>query len=264
MSAESFTRPEYATGELHPGNSPARFPRCGIRGLRSHSVTPVTQATSVHFRTTRCTMSQPTAARSDGLRRVATGTGATLALAAVAVTATGGAAHADEQLHGPHRRHRQPHRRPQRDHRRRDRPRERPGGRVPHPDRPGADDPDARPPRRGRRAAPQPPPAAAAYTVVSGDTVGRIAARLRHDASPAVVAANGLDARALIRIGQTLTDPGRRRRRRPPLRRPPPSRRPPAPSPTRCGPATPSPPSPPSTAPPSPRSSRPTVWTRAP
>ncbi|WP_129338552.1 LysM peptidoglycan-binding domain-containing protein [Cellulomonas endophytica] len=51
-----------------------------------------------------------------------------------------------------------------------------------------------------------PAPAATTYTVASGDTVGRIAAR--HGTTvAAVVAANGLDARAFIRAGQTLTIP---------------------------------------------------------
>ncbi|CAM3261294.1 lytic transglycosylase domain-containing protein [Occultella aeris] len=45
------------------------------------------------------------------------------------------------------------------------------------------------------------------YTVTSGDTVSRIAARHGTTVS-AVVSANGLDSRALIRIGQTLTIPG--------------------------------------------------------
>ncbi|MBZ2195631.1 LysM peptidoglycan-binding domain-containing protein [Ruania sp. N2-46] len=45
------------------------------------------------------------------------------------------------------------------------------------------------------------------YTVTSGDTVSRIAARHGTTVS-AIVSANGLDSRALIRIGQTLTIPG--------------------------------------------------------
>ncbi|GAA2722796.1 lytic transglycosylase domain-containing protein [Cellulomonas aerilata] len=59
-------------------------------------------------------------------------------------------------------------------------------------------------------AAPAPaaaPARAAVYTVVSGDTVSRIAAKHGTTAS-AVVAANGLDSRAFIRVGQTLTIPG--------------------------------------------------------
>jgi N-acetylmuramoyl-L-alanine amidase len=52
-----------------------------------------------------------------------------------------------------------------------------------------------------------PAPSAATYTVVAGDTVSGIAAR--HGSTVAAVsAANGLDARGLIRIGQTLTIPG--------------------------------------------------------
>jgi len=52
-----------------------------------------------------------------------------------------------------------------------------------------------------------PAPVAAGYKVVAGDTVSRIAAK--HGTTvAAVVAANGLDARAFIRIGQTLSIPG--------------------------------------------------------
>ena len=62
----------------------------------------------------------------------------------------------------------------------------------------------------GTPSAPAPaaaPARAATHTVVSGDTVGRIAAK--HGTTvAAVVAANGLDARAFIRVGQTLTVPG--------------------------------------------------------
>jgi LysM repeat protein len=51
------------------------------------------------------------------------------------------------------------------------------------------------------------PASGAQYTVRSGDTVSGIAAR--HDTTvAAIVAANGLNARALIRIGQVLTIPG--------------------------------------------------------
>lgn len=50
-------------------------------------------------------------------------------------------------------------------------------------------------------------PAAATHVVVAGDTVSAIAKR--HGTTvAAVVSANGLDSRALIRIGQTLTIPG--------------------------------------------------------
>ena len=62
----------------------------------------------------------------------------------------------------------------------------------------------------GAAAAPAAAPAArttATYTVVSGDTVSRIAAK--HGTTvAAVAAANGLDARGFIRIGQTLSIPG--------------------------------------------------------
>jgi LysM repeat protein len=50
-------------------------------------------------------------------------------------------------------------------------------------------------------------PSAASYTVRSGDTVSRIAAQ--HGTTvAAIVAANGLDSRAFIRVGQTLAIPG--------------------------------------------------------
>lgn len=138
-------------------------------------------------------------------RRVATGTGATLALAVVGVTATAGAAHADESY------------------------RVRSGDTVSHiATRSGttvaaiaranalADAsririgqvltiPSAAGPSAPAAAAPA--PAAARYTVVSGDTVSRIAAKHRTTVA-AVVAANGLDSRAFIRIGQTLSIPG--------------------------------------------------------
>jgi LysM repeat protein len=153
-------------------------------------------------------MSQPVTARSAGLRRAATGTGATIALAAVAVTATGSGAHADEQYTV------------------------RAGDTVSHiaartntsvaaiakanalgnvskirigqvitipsaGSRTGAAAP----------AATAPAPAVATYVVRAGDTVSRIASRAGTTVA-AVVAANGLDARASIRIGQTLTVPG--------------------------------------------------------
>jgi LysM repeat protein len=47
---------------------------------------------------------------------------------------------------------------------------------------------------------------ATSYTVVAGDTVGHLAARYSTTVA-AIVAANGLDARAFIRIGQVLTIP---------------------------------------------------------
>ncbi len=57
-------------------------------------------------------------------------------------------------------------------------------------------------------AAPVPTPTSVSrYTVVAGDTVGAIAARFGTTVA-AVSAANGLDARAFIRIGQTLDVPG--------------------------------------------------------
>jgi len=151
-------------------------------------------------------MPQPATARSQGLRRAATGTGATLALAAVAVTATGTGAHADEQYTV------------------------RPGDTVSHiaartktsvaaiaQANALADVSKIRigqvitiPSAGGRAEAPAAPaaaPATASYVVRAGDTVGRIASRTGTTVA-AVVAANGLDARAFIRIGQTLTIPG--------------------------------------------------------
>ncbi|MEZ0447810.1 LysM peptidoglycan-binding domain-containing protein [Cellulomonas sp. ICMP 17802] len=149
-------------------------------------------------------MSQHATARSDGLRRVASGTGATLALAAVAVTATGGAAQADDAYTV------------------------RGGDTVSHiAARSGttvaaitranalADASRIRIGQvltipTGSSAAPAPAapaPVAATYTVAAGDTVSHIAARLGTSVA-AIVSANGLDSRAFIRIGQTLTIPG--------------------------------------------------------
>ena len=59
----------------------------------------------------------------------------------------------------------------------------------------------------GAPAAPAAAPTATSYTVRDGDTVSSIARR--HGTTvAAVVAANGLDSRAFIRAGQTLTVPG--------------------------------------------------------
>ncbi|EYR62990.1 murein transglycosylase [Actinotalea ferrariae CF5-4] len=55
--------------------------------------------------------------------------------------------------------------------------------------------------------APAPAPAAASHRVAAGETVSGIAARYGTTVA-AVVAANGLDARAFVRVGQTLTIPG--------------------------------------------------------
>ncbi|WP_456787352.1 LysM peptidoglycan-binding domain-containing protein [Cellulomonas sp. P5_C5] len=137
-------------------------------------------------------------------RRVATGTGATLALAVVGVTATAGAAHADDSYTV------------------------RTGDTVSHiATRSGTTVAaiaranslaDASRIRIGQVltipsassaavAAPAPAAVTAAYTVVPGDTVSSIAAR--HGTTvAAVVAANGLDSRAFIRIGQSLSVPG--------------------------------------------------------
>ncbi|MBO3103600.1 LysM peptidoglycan-binding domain-containing protein [Cellulomonas fengjieae] len=137
-------------------------------------------------------------------RRVATGTGATLALAVIGVTATGGAAYADDSYTV------------------------RKGDTVSHiAARSGSTVaaitranalgdaarirvgqvltiPSSSTPARPPAA---PAPTAGSYTVVSGDTVSHIAAKLGTSV-PAIVAANGLDARAFIRVGQTLNVPG--------------------------------------------------------
>lgn len=60
---------------------------------------------------------------------------------------------------------------------------------------------------QGTAVAAAPVPSSTTYTVTSGDTVSRIATRLG-STTAAIVAANGLDAKALIRIGQVLTIPG--------------------------------------------------------
>ena len=218
-------------------------------------------------------MTQPTAARPDGPRRVATGTGATSRSPPSPSTATGRArtpttatrsaratpsatsprapgrpsrrsraptpsadavtdprsarsSHPDRRVRGTGRtprprrlaatvtytvrlgRHRQPHRRPLRHHRRRDRRRER--ARLPraHPHRPDAHRPGRRDRRRAgtRAAAPRRPPARSPTR--SAPATPSPASRAKHGTTvAAIVAANGLDSRALIRIGQTLTVP---------------------------------------------------------
>jgi len=149
-------------------------------------------------------MPQYATARSEGLRRAATGTGATLALAAVAVTTTAGTAHASDTYTV------------------------RAGDTVSHiAARTGTSVAaiarantlaDASRIRIGqvltipRAATGAPatsarPAAASTYTVVAGDTVSHIA-RDHGTTVQAIVTANGLDSRAFIRIGQTLTIPG--------------------------------------------------------
>ncbi|MGY4642749.1 LysM peptidoglycan-binding domain-containing protein [Cellulomonas sp. URHB0016] len=157
-------------------------------------------------------MSQSATVRSEVLRRAATGTGATIALVAVAVTATGTGAHADEQYTV------------------------RAGDTVSHIAARTSTSVAAIaransltnvskirigqvltiPPAGARSRTAAAPvgtapvttaPAGATYVVRSGDTVSRIASRAGTTVA-AVVAANGLDARASIRIGQTLTLPG--------------------------------------------------------
>ncbi|NMM29841.1 MAG: LysM peptidoglycan-binding domain-containing protein [Cellulomonas sp.] len=147
---------------------------------------------------------------SGSTRRRVTSTGATatLVLAAVAVTATGGAAHADDQYTV------------------------RTGDTVGHiAARTGTTVgaiaranalADAARIRVGQRlvipnsstaavavapVAAVAAPGAATYTVAKGDTVSGIAAKQRTTIA-AIVVANGLDAQAFIRVGQQLTIPG--------------------------------------------------------
>ncbi len=146
------------------------------------------------------------AARARG-RRLATGTGA-IAIAAVAATATAGTAHADEQYTV------------------------RSGDTVSHiaaahgttiaavRTANGLDSrafiregqrltiPTQRSATSAAAAAPQAPQATGgSHTVASGETVSAIAKRYGTTVS-AIVSANGLDSRAFIRVGQTLTVPG--------------------------------------------------------
>ncbi|MFI2751901.1 LysM peptidoglycan-binding domain-containing protein [Cellulomonas sp. P22] len=147
----------------------------------------------------------PAGAEQGRARRLGASAGATLALAAVAVTSAGSPAHADEQYTV------------------------RQGDTVSHiAARTGtsvqsiaranalADVARIRVgqqltiPSAGTAAAPLTTtiaPAAATHTVASGETVSKIAARYGTTVQ-AVVAANGLDSRALIRIGQQLSIPG--------------------------------------------------------
>lgn len=142
------------------------------------------------------------------VRRVGTGTGATLVLAAAAVAASASAAHADEQYTV------------------------RSGDTVSHiATRTGttvaaltranalADASHIRIGQKlliptGTAAAPAPAvapaapaPAAATHTVARGETVSHVAKRYGTTVA-AIVGANGLDARAFVRAGQTLTIPG--------------------------------------------------------
>ena len=99
-------------GELHPRNSPVRFPRVRYSDTFAfcHSSHTGTIRSLSHHEVGTMSHQHATA------RRVATGTGATLALAVVAVTATARCGPRRRQLHGPLRRHGQPHRGPQRHH----------------------------------------------------------------------------------------------------------------------------------------------------
>lgn len=141
------------------------------------------------------------------VRRVGTGTGATLVLAAAAVAASASAAHADEQYTV------------------------RSGDTVSHiATRTGttvaaltranalADAshirigqklviPTGTPPAAAPAAAAAPAPTGATHTVARGETVSHVAQRYGTTVS-AIVNANGLDARAFVRAGQTLTIPG--------------------------------------------------------
>ncbi|MFS0698342.1 LysM peptidoglycan-binding domain-containing protein [Cellulomonas sp. 179-A 4D5 NHS] len=143
------------------------------------------------------------------VRRVGTGTGATLVLAAAAVAASASAAHADEQYTV------------------------RSGDTVSHiATRTGTTVAalaranalaDASHIRIGQKlviptgstaAAPAPAaapaaaaPAAATHTVARGETVSHVAKRYGTTVA-AIVSANGLDSRAFVRAGQTLTVPG--------------------------------------------------------
>jgi LysM repeat protein len=156
--------------------------------------------------TATATVEDDAAPRPARGRRLATSTGATLAIAAVGLTATAGAAHADEQYTV------------------------RSGDTVSHiAARYGttvsavrsANGLDARafiregqhltiPTQATSSPAVAAAPAAAAagsHAVVSGETVSSIAKRYGTTVS-AIVSANGLDSRAFIRAGQTLTIPG--------------------------------------------------------
>ena len=154
--------------------------------------------------TDQAARSQGTPARTAGRRgrRIATGTGA-LAIAAVAATAAAPAAHADESYTV------------------------RSGDTVSHiAARYGTSVTAVRTAnglngsafiREGQRltipttgaapAAAAPSAAGGSHTVASGETVSAIAKRYGTTVS-AIVSANGLDARAFIRVGQTLTVPG--------------------------------------------------------
>jgi len=148
------------------------------------------------------------AARPDALRRAATGTGATLALAAVAVTTSAGAAQAAEHYTV------------------------RPGDTVSHiaartgttvaaitranalhdPGRILVGQVLTIPSAASSTAAARPATVTHApathYTVRAGDTVSAIAHRLGSSVAT-IVKANHLDKRAFIRIGQVLTVPGK-------------------------------------------------------
>ncbi|MGN8245367.1 LysM peptidoglycan-binding domain-containing protein [Cellulomonas soli] len=157
-------------------------------------------------------MTQPATARSARLRRAGTGTGATLALAAVAVTATGGAAHADERYtvrSGDTVSHIATRTGStvtaiSRANNLADASRIRIGQVLTIPSATTTTATTAAAPAAASTAA---APAAGTHAVRSGETVSAIAKRYGTSVQ-AVVAANGLDARAFIRAGQVLTIPG--------------------------------------------------------
>ncbi len=143
--------------------------------------------------------------RANPVTRVATGTGATLALATVAIAATGTAGHAadtytvrdGDTLSAIAKRSGTDVRTLAKDNALADPSRIRAGQVLRLPSAAPA----------AAAPAPAAAPAATGYTVRTGDTVSAIA-RAHGTTVQAVVAANGLDARAFIRAGQTLTVPG--------------------------------------------------------
>jgi N-acetylmuramoyl-L-alanine amidase len=165
----------------------------------------------------RSTDASPRHAELDSgrTRRRVTGTGATatLVLAAVAVTATGGAAHADAEYTvrtGDTVGHIAARTGTTiaaiaRANALADAARIRVGQRLVIPSSSAAA--IAAAPVAAAPVAAVAAPAAATYTVAKGDTVSRIATKQRTTIA-AIVAANGLDARAFIRVGQQLTIPG--------------------------------------------------------
>ncbi|WP_258723531.1 LysM peptidoglycan-binding domain-containing protein [Cellulomonas sp. NS3] len=143
------------------------------------------------------------------VRRLGTGTGATLVLAAAAVAASASAAHADEQYtvrSGDTVSHIATRTGTTvaalaRANALADASHIRIGQKLVIPT--GASAPAAAP----AAAAAAPAPAAATHTVARGETVSHVAKRYGTTVA-AIVSANGLDARAFVRAGQTLAIPG--------------------------------------------------------